>query len=710
MGSVPEATPNEASHALLMSAESAAKRQTVSAACQECRRTKTKCDGKRPKCSRCARKQHQDPCTYLVGENETQQQGAKRKFDQLVKTDNDYRQLHDLIANSDPRTATEIFRRIRSKQDAHSILSAVQFGSISIQDRAARRQLMLSLFQSTASLPDIIRLATKSGTLYPLGTSSKAPLRLTADMNSSGAPNGPPPFRVPAVPWTSLASSDAVSQLVSVFLLHLNPGFAYLDQEPFLDAMRSGDRTSEYCSSFLVHSICAMAATQHECDEVFLEPGDMLTRGDHFYREALRLWHEEQGGVSLSTMQGLLVLNLAAGIRGKDRDGVLLLTNAVQVGKNLDLPIFSGLRPNGARFDPVRRPSYPRAKLLASAALFMTEIFNVSTLRVPSRLPEPTLDEFEALTAALPSSPAAWPAYPLKQVSSQFDSNAHLLARWELGLLVHQLHHELLQPKTSATASAIHKTAQAWARKLSEWYQALPKGLEYAKDMAIPLYELHASYHCCLLHVYTFGGQLIEAASTREHTDSTPEVFYSRSTVDSIRPSPLEREALEVAHRSAALMKDYRETYSMRVAPPMMIQVAAIASFTLVKALERRPDSATPRAAPAAAEGQLQAIESAFDETFRGLVALGLQIFIARGIARMVVGTAHYLNVRLPDSVLRMMHLIAEMAWRPSDRLKISSVYPNAAMASATTGSEFQMDEMLRKWEALEIKDNEAQA
>jgi hypothetical protein len=47
-----------------------------------------------------------------------------------------------------------------------------------------------------------------------------------------------------------------------------------------------------------------------EIHEAFAAPGNLLTRGDHFHNEAVRLWELEEGRRSITNMQALLILAL----------------------------------------------------------------------------------------------------------------------------------------------------------------------------------------------------------------------------------------------------------------------------------------------------------------------------------------------------------------------------------------------------------------
>ncbi len=66
-------------------------------------------------------------------------------------------------------------------------------------------------------------------------------------------------FKVPAQPWTSVAGDALVSHLVSAFFKWDNPFVcSFIDQELFLRDMRHGSQAnSQFCSPFLVNSLCA---------------------------------------------------------------------------------------------------------------------------------------------------------------------------------------------------------------------------------------------------------------------------------------------------------------------------------------------------------------------------------------------------------------------------------------------------------------------
>lgn len=145
-------------------------------------------------------------------------------------------------------------------------------------------------------------------------------------------------YLVPAQPWTKLTTDDAlVSHLVTVFLNYNNVYWRYVEEDVFLRSMQRGV-PDEFCSPFLVNAICAMACLSSEHSATFLRPDDLMSRGEHFHKEAYRLWILERGKASVTNLQALIIMSMEAGFRGKDKLGLSLITIAVQMNHDLPFP------------------------------------------------------------------------------------------------------------------------------------------------------------------------------------------------------------------------------------------------------------------------------------------------------------------------------------------------------------------------------------
>jgi hypothetical protein len=150
--------------------------------------------------------------------------------------------------------------------------------------------------------------------------------------------NGKNAISVPAQPWTKLTKDDAlVSHLVTVFLNYNNVYWRYVEEDLFLHSMQIGV-PDEFCSPLLVNAICAMACLSSEHSATFLRPDDLMSRGENFHKEALRLWILERGKASVTNIQALIILSMGAGFRGKDKLGLSLITIAVQMNNDLPFP------------------------------------------------------------------------------------------------------------------------------------------------------------------------------------------------------------------------------------------------------------------------------------------------------------------------------------------------------------------------------------
>jgi hypothetical protein len=148
-------------------------------------------------------------------------------------------------------------------------------------------------------------------------------------------------FAVPAQPWTKLTTDDAlVSHLVTVFLNYSNVYWRYVEEDLLLHSMQRG-LPSDFCSPLLVNAICALACLSSEHSAAFIRPDDLMSRGEQFHKEALRLWILERGKASVTNIQALVILCTGAGFRGEDKLGASLLTVAVRMNRDLPFPATS---------------------------------------------------------------------------------------------------------------------------------------------------------------------------------------------------------------------------------------------------------------------------------------------------------------------------------------------------------------------------------
>jgi len=350
-----------------------ARRQQISAACKVCQARKGKCDGQRP-CAWCRDKEKE--CEYEVQVGETRVGAHKRKLEDLEQEHNALLELIDIAAmRSDAR---DILQQLRGGRKVADLLGLLKEGDITYQAHLrssprTRRMLLGLLIQSTASLDEIVLTAPRIAdsqldiTWDSPSPSTQALTGRTLDaadiisategiiasdaqpisgrsLNDNGKqPNGNVKnlISVPAQPWTKLTKDDAlVSHLVTVFLNYNNVYWRYVEEDIFVRSMQSG-LPDEFCSPLLVNAICAMACLSSEHSAAFLRPDDLMSRGEHFHKEALRLWILERGKASVTNIQALVIMSMGVGFRGKDKLGISLINIAVQMNHDLPYPSTS---------------------------------------------------------------------------------------------------------------------------------------------------------------------------------------------------------------------------------------------------------------------------------------------------------------------------------------------------------------------------------
>ncbi|KAM0630014.1 hypothetical protein ACHAQG_000595 [Verticillium nonalfalfae] len=199
-------------------------------ACARCRRGKSKCDGDRPVCGSCKRKK--TACVYDVAETNTTRAMAARQQQANQRLENE--QLH------------ELFRILRTlpHADAHAALDQLRTADNALSALRSLTGSQLMIYRLD-EFPD------------PQGGN----LRLEAIDRGALVDS---PFKVEARPWTAVAGSGIVSELISSFFtwdasffypfVYRSPS-VYMD-EVLVSVLRPLDPNTVFLDDLTVKDIC----------------------------------------------------------------------------------------------------------------------------------------------------------------------------------------------------------------------------------------------------------------------------------------------------------------------------------------------------------------------------------------------------------------------------------------------------------------------
>ncbi|GAB1316992.1 hypothetical protein MFIFM68171_07202 [Madurella fahalii] len=277
------------------------RRQLNKFACSRCQKKKTKCDGVRPCCGACA-KRNDSECKYPVRE------GAVSRYADLKETsecqDRENRDLKELFAylHSRPEAeAFEVLRRLRDTRDPFIVLRCIR------------------------DADTLLAIPSLNG--FP--TLGREMIQLDAAALAASA------IKVPARPWTSVAGDGLVSNLISAFFRWDDPFvYSFVERELFLRDMRRGQ--GPYCSPLLVNAICALRSMlSDKVKHAYRLAGTDLRR--RFMSEAKYHLELEAGKLSLTTVQGLYLVFIVSCHEGTNKAGSMYRLAAADMLRNLTL-------------------------------------------------------------------------------------------------------------------------------------------------------------------------------------------------------------------------------------------------------------------------------------------------------------------------------------------------------------------------------------
>lgn len=145
----------------------------------------------------------------------------------------------------------------------------------------------------------------------------------------------------PSGTWTNMTTDiNLVHHLLALYFCWEYPTFASLSKEHFLRDFQNGRQ--RFCSPILINALLALGcrfSTQPMTREV---PNDPYSSGDHFFKEALRLFHNETDHRSLTTIQALGIMAIREASSGRDSE------SWYYAGQSQKLAIEMGLHQTGS--------------------------------------------------------------------------------------------------------------------------------------------------------------------------------------------------------------------------------------------------------------------------------------------------------------------------------------------------------------------------
>ncbi|KAF5018321.1 hypothetical protein F66182_9705 [Fusarium sp. NRRL 66182] len=362
-------------------------------ACTECRKKRAKCDGKRP-CGRC-KAQKDVECVYEIPVRQSKE-NLRTEIESLRQKQRSSDQVFAALVR--PELWEEVLTRLRSGQSIENIsewlgsaphsggpmpsfgsrpegptmgpapgfpggglgtLAAMSLGvnQVPSQRPPIRSEMgqnspwQPSFHSQTGSTrsnshPDIMnwtrdlrgppqhRVGSWAEGMHPDEMSDGLPRYRGVEQILS--PLNEPESRAPASVWTTI-TSDAilVQHLLALYFCWEYPTFASLSKEHFLQDFQEGRH--RYCSPILMNALLSLGCRFSTQPMSRANPNDPYTSGDHFFKEALRLFTQETDHHNLTTIQALGIMSIREASCGRDSE------SWYYAGQSIRLAIEMGL-------------------------------------------------------------------------------------------------------------------------------------------------------------------------------------------------------------------------------------------------------------------------------------------------------------------------------------------------------------------------------
>ncbi|KAL5334190.1 hypothetical protein BJX70DRAFT_405562 [Aspergillus crustosus] len=435
-------------------------------ACLECRKKRQKCDGT-------------SPCNYCRisgAECVIDKEGdGRRKI--LLK-----RKLESL--EQDNKLLLEVFTTLREADDER----ALDF---------------FGFLRSNVSLEDISsHLRTSPHSSCPLGETpatvdiypedSQGNIHRVMDV-SQLIDN--PYLRAPARPWTSVTEDDGfVSHLISLYFTWAHPISNWIDRDLFIEDMQCGRIGSHFCSPLLVNAVLAEACFYSSNPEALATPGDTLSRGMHFYNEALKILETER--LCLTTYQAYGSIYLVTCTIGRDRLASQFLSQMADNSREVFAKRDQFTAAAGEQSIEMQRAIDNTIYGLFGAMI--TSTFGLQKLRI-AEIPTPILEP-------LPQTHCPqdrWIPYPTTSAPVLVHTNCVTNSVFDLHTIQSEITEYFFENRGAGAVYELARVANCFHTRLKLWAKRIPACISLRETTTPAILDMHMRYHTAV--IVTFG-------------------------------------------------------------------------------------------------------------------------------------------------------------------------------------------------------------
>ncbi|KAL5336038.1 hypothetical protein BJX70DRAFT_390231 [Aspergillus crustosus] len=455
----------------------------ITRACVPCQKKKTRCDGRKPKCTFCLRSD--TVCSYTK---------SKRENEQLQ------------------------FRTLEQRVGAYESLLEEIFAQSSQENRELIQTSIHKRFQESPEFFETL-LSVKSplNQRISLPRSGLSLMRMHQASASNPLSNAPelsqqPPIRVTSVRhWTSLVDNDAASHLLSLYFTWENPTWQLIDPDLFVHDMEHG--RTRFCSSLLVHTLLFFGCSFSFNLNRITDRREEKVLGEKLYAAIQRLWSQERDSTDVPTMQSSILIGLLCCTFGIDKIGTQYITRGAQLSNRMNIP-----KDNCAYFscdvdeDPAATLNYHK---LVSWAVFDIQALACQVYKKASVFEGPPSVGFTQKEAAILDEGVQWRPYPFQTPVHQPYFYTASWIRSELVVIVNDIARFALKFPGSVPCNEDCEYGNSLYQRLLGWNTKLPWSVLPRHNTTPHVICLHMYYHATIV-------SLCEIILTNRFPSETP--------------------------------------------------------------------------------------------------------------------------------------------------------------------------------------------